>query len=131
MQTKLAPLLLTYAPLVTLVGNRIQWDTLPQGSPKGQINMSVISGVVDYHTVGASGLVEARIQFDCRDATASKARAIAEALAAKLSGFRGIFGGYQFKGCFEIGQRTSHGKVDAHEWFTDSRDYTIWWGRAA
>lgn len=131
MQQKLANLLLVSAPLSALVGNRLQWDSLPQGQPQGYISMSVISGVVDYHMTGASGFVQTRVQFDCRDATAAKARAIAEALEARLSGFRGVFQGYHFQGCFEVGQRTSFGTVDSFRWFTDSRDYMIYWAPAA
>lgn len=131
MQTKLANLVLAHAPLAALVGNHVQWDTLPQGSPQGTIGMTLVSGVKDYHMLGPSGLATARVQFDCRDGTAAKARAIADALEARLSGFRGIFQGYKFMGCFEVGQRTSFGKVEAHTWFTDSRDYTITWGLAS
>lgn len=132
MQTKLANLLLASVPLSTLVGgNRIQWDALPQGVPQGTIGMTLVSGIKDYHMLGASGLATARVQFDCRDSTAAKARAIADALEARLSGFRGTFQGYKFMGCFEVGQRTSFGKVDANTWFTDSRDYMITWGLAS
>lgn len=131
MQTRLANLLLTYAPLVKLVSNRIHWDTLPQGVPQGTIGMSVVSGITDYHLAGPSGLVFNRIQFDCRDGSAAKARAIAEALKAHLSGYRGTFQGRRFMGCFEVSQRTSFGKVDAYTWFTDSRDYEITWGLAS
>lgn len=131
MQTKLANLLLAYAPLAALVGNRVQWDTLPQGTPQGTISMTLVSGIVDYHMAGPSGLEFARVQFDCRDSSAAKARAIAEALKVRLSGFRGEFQGYKFMGCFQAGQRTSAGKVDANEWFTDSRDFQITWGLAS
>ena len=132
MQDKLAKLLIQSATLSALVGGtRIQWDTLPQGSPVGSISMSVISGITDYHMAGASGFVQTRVQFDCRDGSAVKARDIAEAMAARLSGFRGVFEGYQFQGCFEQNQRTSFGMVDSHKWFTDSRDYMISWGRSA
>lgn len=127
MQTKLANLLLAHAPLAALVGNRVQWDVLPQGQPQGSIAMSIISSITDYHMAGASGFVQNRVQFDCRDGSAAKARAIAEALNARLSGFKGVFEGYQFQGCFEAGQRTSFGMVDSHKWFTDSRDYLISW----
>lgn len=130
MQSKLANLLLAHAPLAAMVGNRVQWDVLPQGIPNGTISMSVVSGIPDYTMAGASGLVFARIQFDCRDATAAKARAIATALSARLSGFRGVFQGYYFQGCFEANQRTSFGMVDGHQWFTDLRDYTIYWAKA-
>lgn len=128
MQLVLANLLLAHAPLAALVGNRVQWDTLPQGTPQGTIAMSVVSGITDYHMLGPSGLAFSRIQFDCRDSSAAKARAIAEALKVRLSGFRGEFGGFKFLGCFEANQRTSFGKVDASTWFTDSRDYEINWG---
>lgn len=130
MQTKLANLVLAHAPLALLVGNRVQWDTLPQGSPQGAIGMTLVSGITDYHMAGPSGLCFARIQFDCRDSTAAKARAIAEALKARLSGFHGTFQGFKFMGCFEVAQRTSFGKVETHTWFTDSRDYEINWGLA-
>lgn len=132
MQTKLANLLLAHAPLAALVpGPRLQWDMLPQGTPQGTIAMTLISGIKDYHMLGPSGLATARVQFDCRDATAAKARAIANALEDRLSGFRGTFQGFKFMGCFEVSQRTSSGKVDTHTWFTDSRDYSITWGLAS
>ena len=129
MQSKLVKLLTSYAPLYALCGNRIQWDVLPQGSPIGSISMSVISGITDYHMQGASGFVQTRVQFDCRDDSASKARAIADTLKALLSGYRGTYEGYQFQGCFEVNQRTSFGKVETHTWFTDSRDYQISWSQ--
>lgn len=131
MQTKLANLVLAHAPLAALVGNRVQWDTLPQGTPQGTISMTLVSGITDYHMAGPSGLHFARVQFDCRDSSAAKARAIAEALKVRLSGFRGEFQGYKFMGCFEVAQRTSFGKVDANSWYTDSRDYEITWGLAS
>lgn len=127
MQTKLAPLLLTHAPLVALVGNRIQWDTLPQGSPPNSVVMYVISGVTDYTMAGASGYVMTRVQFDCRGETAAKARAIAEAVEAKLSGYSGVYQGFSFQGVFQQGQRTRFDKDGATTWFTDSRDFTIHW----
>lgn len=131
MQKVLANLLMTHAPLAALVGKQIDWDTLPQGTPQGTISMSVVSGITDYHMAGPSGLCFARIQFDCRDSTAAKARAIAEALKVRLSGYRGVYSGYKFMGCFEASQRTDFGKVDTATWFTDSRDYEITWGFAS
>lgn len=131
MQAKLADLLLAHAPLAALVGNqRVYWDTLPQGQSQGSICMTVVSGITDYHMAGPSGLMFSRIQFDCRDGTAAKARAIADALNDRLSGFRGVFQGFQFQGCFEANQRTSFGMVDSHKWFTDSRDFEISWAKA-
>lgn len=130
MQTKLANLLLAHAPLAALVGNRVQWDTLPQGTPHGRINMRVASGITDYHMQGPSGLEFSRVQFECQGESAAKARAIAEALKARLSGYQGVFQGYHFQLFKAVGQRTDHGKVDSHEWFTDMRDFEIHWAEA-
>lgn len=131
MQTKLADLLLAYAPLAALIGNRVHWDTLPQATPQSTIVMYVISGVTDYTMAGASGLVMTRVQFDCRGDTAAKARAVAEALKTRLSGLRTVFEGFEFQGCFQQGQRTRFDQDGPAKWFTDSRDFTIWWRPAA
>lgn len=130
MQTVLANLLLAHAPLAALVGNRIQWDTLPQGAQQPSIVMYVISGVTDYTMQGPSGYVMTRVQFDSRGATAAQARAVANALGDRLSGFSGVFAGYRFQGCFEQGQRTRFDKDGPDKWFTDSRDFTIHWSPA-
>lgn len=130
MQTVLANLLLAHAPLLALVGNRVQWDALPQGSPQPSIVMSVISGVTNYTMQGASGFVSTRVQFDCRGTTAPQARQVAEALKARLSGLSLIFSGFEFQGCFEQGQRTRFDKDGAVTWFTDSRDFSIHWAPA-
>lgn len=130
MQTKLAGLLLAHAPLAALVANRIQWDTLPQGSAQPSVVMYVISGVTDYTMQGASGYVQTRVQFDCRGTTAASARAVAEALEERLSGFQGDFGGYKFQGIFMQGQRTRFDKDSATSWFTDSRDALFHWAPA-
>lgn len=130
MQTKLAGLLLADATLAALIGNRVQWDTLPQGSAQPSIVMYVISGVPDYTMQGASGYVQTRVQFDCRGMTAASARAVAEALETRLSGFRGTFGGFKFQGIFMQGQRTRFDKDAAASWYTDSRDAVIHWAPA-
>jgi hypothetical protein len=130
MQTKLANLLLAYGPLAALIGNRIHWDMLPQGSAQPAVVMFVVSGVTDYTMSGASGYVMTRVQFDSRGRTAAEARSVAEAIRQRLSGFRGVFQGYQFQGCFEAGQRTRHDKDGPALWFTDSRDYQIHWAPA-
>jgi hypothetical protein len=130
MQTKLANLLLSHAPLATLVGNRVQWDVLPQGSAQGSVVMYVISGVTDYTMAGASGYVATRVQFDCRGETAAKARAIAEEVEALLSGYTGTFQGFKFQGVFQQGQRTRFDKDGATSWFTDSRDFIFHWAPA-
>lgn len=130
MQTKLANLLRAHAPLMTLVGRRVVWDTLPQGSPQPSIVMFVVSGVTDYTMAGASGLVMTRVQFDCRGESAAEARAVADALSERLSGLSTVFEGFHFQGCFAQGRRTRFEKAEAETWFTDSPDFTIHWAPA-
>lgn len=130
MQKVLANLLLAHPPLKDLVSNRVQWDTMPQGSALPSVVMYVISGVTDYTMSGASGYVSTRVQFDSRGHTAAEARSVADALADRLSGFSGPFAGYDFQGCFVMGQRTSFDKDGPTSWFTDSRDVMIHWAPA-
>lgn len=130
MQKVLANLLIAYAPYAALVDNRCHWDEMPQGQPMPNTVMFVVSGVTDYTMAGASGYVMTRVQFDCRGTSAAQARAVAEALTDRLSGFRGAFGGFKFQGCFQQNQRTRIDKDSASKWFTDSRDFTIHWATA-
>ena len=71
-----------------------------------------------------------RVQVDSRARTAAQARAVGNEVTAKLSGFRGVYDGIQFQGCFQMMRRSSHDKADGKEWFTDSRDFTIHWAPA-
>lgn len=130
MQDVLANLLRTQPSLAALVADKIDWDTTPQGIATPAVVMFVVSGVVDYTMSGASGYVMTRVQIDSRGKTAVQARAVANAVATKLSGFRGAFAGISFQGCFAQSPRTRHDKDGAKEWFTDSRDYTIHWAPA-
>jgi hypothetical protein len=130
MQTVLANLLKSHAPLEALVGSTIDWDETPQGVALPSIVMFVVSGIIDYAYSGATGYVVTRVQFDCRGSTAAAARAVAVALDGKLSGFSGEFEGIEFQGCFARGQRTRHDKIDAKTWFTDGRDFEIHWAPA-
>lgn len=130
MQLVLANLLLAHPPLAALVGNKIHWDAMPQGQQLPGIVMFVVSGVIDYTMKGPSGYAMTRVQFDCRGASAANARAVANALRDRLSGFSGAFQGFKFQGCFEQSQRTRFDTAAPASWYTDSRDYTIHWAPA-
>jgi hypothetical protein len=127
MQLVLANLLLAHDPLKALIGNRIHWDAMGQGQALPFVVMFAISRVNHYHMGGRLNYVMSRVQFDCRGTTAAQARAVAEAISNRLSGFRGDFSGFRFLGCFEEGQRTRYDKDGNVTWFTDSRDYLIHW----
>lgn len=131
MQTVLANLLLAHDPLAALIGNRVYWDELPQGQPHPAIVMHLVFGAPSYHMAGPSGLVESRVQFDCRGGTSAEARAVADALEVRLSGFRGDYEGVRFGGAFLVLSMSRSDKTDAMRWFTAKRDFQIWSARAA
>lgn len=130
MQQVLANLLLAHAPLKALIDTRIHWDTMGQGLALPNVVMFIVSGVTDYTMSGASGYVMTRVQFDARGNSAASARAVANALRDRLSGFSGVYAGYRFQGCFEQSHRTRFDKDGTATWFTDSRDYTLHWSPA-
>jgi hypothetical protein len=127
MQLILPNFLLDSGGIADRVGNRVFWDELPQGMSYPAIIMFLISQTRSYHYQGVSALTRARVQFDCRAATADDARQLAEALDARLGGYRGTFDGVSFEGAFKEGHRTSSGMVEATRWFQASTDYLIWW----
>lgn len=128
MQLVLSNLLLAHAPLAAMVGRNIDWNVSPQGITGPRIVMFLISEPIDYTLAGPDLLRESRVQLDCRAATAAAARQLAEHLDSRLSGFRGEFQGFDFRGCFKRGHRTRSEEggqsVQVH---TASIDYQIWW----
>lgn len=130
MQTVLANLLISYAPLQALVSNRIHWRRMPQGQPMPSITMHKISGGTSYTTRGSSGLSVTRVQFDCKGSSIAQAQAVALALTEKLSGFRGVFSGYLFQGCFLDNEGQDDGKDGQADWFIERRDFIIHWSKA-
>lgn len=126
METVLAKLLLAHAPLAALVGTNVDWDEAPQGLSPPLIVMFLVTATPGYTHQGPDGLVSSRVQFDCRGTTAEQRRQIAEALDARLSGYRGTFEGVRFGGAFKQGHRTRSYKDGPSRWFTASVDYLIW-----
>lgn len=131
MEQVLARLLLEHATLAALVDGRVDWDQLQQGAVGPAIVMHLISDIPGYHLAGPDGLVDARVQFDCRGSTAAEARAVHDALDARLSGFRGIYHGVKFGGAFRLSTQGRSDKDGSIEIFTRSSDYRIWFGQAA
>jgi hypothetical protein len=64
------------------------------------VNLHVITAPRDYHSTGASGLRETRVQVDCWAETYAKAKGIARAVEAVVSGYSGTVGGVWFQGIF-------------------------------
>jgi hypothetical protein len=119
--------LLASGDIASRVGNRVFWDELPQGMGYPAIILLLISQPGSYHHQGVSALTRARVQFDCRAATADDARQLLAALDACLSGYKGTYDGVRFEGAFKEGHRTSFDMVGETRWFQASTDYLIWW----
>lgn len=105
MEAALIGIVLADAAIAALVSTRVNWVERPQGEPLPAIVLGRIGGSRDYHTQGASGLVESRIQGDCYATTYAGAKSVARALIALLSGYRGTTGDIEFKGAFVDGER--------------------------
>ena len=131
MELILPNFLLAAAPITGIVGNKAFSDELPQGLEHPSIIMFLISAPRGHTYVGPDGLHRDRVQFDCRARTADERRQLADALDARLGGYRGTFEGVHFQGVFKQGHRTRSDKDGANGSFTASIDYLIVWSAAA
>lgn len=133
MEQAFIALLLSDSALVALVGDRIKWGTLTQGSVNPAVVLHLISDVPDYHMLGPSGLVESRIQIDCRGTSKASAKAAANAVQDLLSGYTGTVGSIKFQGIFKDSERSSFEKpTNGSEAFhLASADYRVFTGLAA
>lgn len=130
MQTVLANLLLAYAPLAALVGNRVHWRRMPQGQPAPNVVMHKISGSPSYTYGGPTSYAQTRVQFDCKGNTVAEAQQVAQALTVRLAGFRGAFAGFVFQGCFLDNEGQDDGVDGTSTWFVERRDFLIHWAPA-
>lgn len=128
MDEALTALLLANATVSGLVGDgdRLFWNVLGQGKQGTAAVLYLVSGVPDYHMQGPSGLVESRVQIDCRASTLAAAKALSDAIEAVLSGYSGNQGGVKFNGIFKDSARSSFVKTEAEAFYLYSADYLIW-----
>lgn len=96
MEAALLARLLATAGLTALVSTRINWSRRPQGEALPAVVLHRIDGGRDYHTQGASGLVESRVQVDCWGVTYGSAKAVARQVEAAVSGARFTSGAIRF-----------------------------------
>lgn len=128
METSLMSLLVNHAPLAALVGNRIFWDEIPQGTVRPCIVMFVISSVPGYTFESADPLVPTRVQIDCQVTTTSSAKvALAKTVNDLLSGYKGTVGGTKFSGIFQQLTRDRTDKPASGSTIRiRQQDYEIW-----
>jgi hypothetical protein len=133
MQEDLTTFLLADTALATMLGDgeRLYWNVKEQGKPDPSAVLYLISGVPDYHTAGPSGFVESRVQADCRGTTAAEALAVARAIEARLSGYRGSVGVTKFMGIFKQSDRSRFDAEPAPGVHVHQADYQIFSGLTA
>ena len=133
MQEALTALLLADTAIAGLTGggDRLYWNVGEQGKPDPMAVLYLISGVPDYHMQGPSGLVESRVQIDCRAGTVAEALALARAIEARLSGYRGTRDGIKFMGVFKQSERARFDAEPKPGTHMHSADYQLFSGLAA
>lgn len=107
MEAALITKLLASAGITALVGQRINWSRRPQGETLPAVVLHRIDGGRDYHTQGASGLVESRVQVDCWGSSYGSAKAVARQVEAAVSGARFTQGAIRFDAILILDERDS------------------------
>jgi len=94
MEQELRAILLAASSITDVVGNRINWGSIPQGQPYPSVAMHVIDEVTESTMTGPDGLFQGRVQIDCYALTYSQSKILARAIIAVLDGYRGgVFSG--------------------------------------
>lgn len=119
-------LLATDAAIAGLVAGRIAWGLIPQGSADPAIALHEITATPGYHMSGPDDLLPVRVQVDCRGQTFASAMAVARAVRAKLSGFKGIEGTTAFQAIFQLSGRSRSEKPGNTVYHTVSTDFEVW-----
>ncbi len=117
-------LLLSDAAVQAVLSNRINWLSAPQGNGvRPYAILQRASGQVDYHSQGASGYRQARIQIDSYGDTYGSAMKASRAIRSRLSGYRDA----RFQGIFLDSERDlpAADAGDVTRLFRVSSDYII------
>jgi len=94
MEEQLRAILLAASSVTDIVGNRINWGSIPQGQNYPGVAMHVIDEISESTMTGPDGLLQGRVQIDCYALTYAQSKVLARAIIATLDGFRGgIFSG--------------------------------------
>jgi len=128
MEAALIAYLLADTAIAGIVSTRLHWSTLPQGVVMPALLLTRVSGRRDNHMLGASGLVESRVQFDAYADTYTEMVALSKAVRDALSGAAFTQGSIKFQGCFLESERHSFEKPpnSSTEQHRGLMDFTLW-----
>ena len=128
MEEALRQLLASYAPLAELVGSRIFWADIPQGTTGDLIVMHKIIGVPSYQMNGPIRLESSRVQINTRTGLIKSSWAISRAVKDRLSGFKGVVAGVTFGGIFleDEGELPTDDPAGPQIFRGTRSDYLVW-----
>jgi len=134
MDEALTALILASPAVTALIGegasSRLYWDVIGQAKASPAVVLYKISAIPDYSHRGPGGLVQSRVQIDCRAKTRATALAVARAVEGVLSGYRGKVSGIRFGSILKVGERSTFEKTEAEAFYVMSADFVIWSGPA-
>lgn len=125
MEDALRTLIKANTAIAALVGSRIYWGVIPQGSALPAIALHKISGDEWMHMSGPNGVFQARVQVDAYAITYKEVTAISRALNAALNCYRG--GGFRFIEQLNDSARMEGGSNEADRPFRASIDFNVTW----
>lgn len=126
MEDALRALLVGDVAVTALVGQRVYWGTIPQGSAAPSVAMYVITRLSSYTMQGSDGLEESRIQIDVRDTELARAWQVRDAIKSLISGYRGTVQGIALQGLFLVSERQRFESIGSESFHTVSMDVQVW-----
>lgn len=126
MRAAFRALLTAHGPLTALVpAARINFGAQPQGAEVPYATLHLIGGEAGLTMQGPDGLVQGRVQVDCYGATALDAANVADAIVARLNGYRDE----GFRLVTHVATRDSRegGSNEAERLFRVSLDFIFAW----
>lgn len=121
--------LINNADILALIDTRLEYGILPQDEAGPYVVITKISAPRDHTHDGASGLVNARIQFSIFAATYLLLKQIAAAIQSVLQGYKGTMGGaggVPVNGCF-YDNEVDLGFEPQTNLYQLAVDYKIWY----
>lgn len=111
--------------VAALVGARVDWERLPQGSPMPAIVLTIVVDEMPQTFKGFQATRGTSTQIDCYAATKIGAAALRKAvLAAVVSPV--TVGGVRFQQAQDVSLRRTYEKRDATERYREIIDLTLW-----
>jgi len=129
MEQALIDLLLATAPITDLIDDRLTPGVRTQGAALPGLVMNLFPAERGYSHQGDDGLVRARVQLDAYADSYVSAKALADAVMTRLSGFSGVVGDRRLV-ILEAREETSFDHSSPDHTHRRSMDFTVW-SRAA